>query len=120
MKTFWRTCRISAVAAIVLAAMLSLSFAATATAEPDPYGHCGPPCQDHGGPGPTGDPEPEPWPWPPPEPAPDPEPDPDDLWTSECDDEGDCESVPGFLDLGPDAGPGSTPPSGPFGSGPRP
>jgi hypothetical protein len=36
---------------------------------------------------------------------------PDDEWTSECDDDGNCESVPGFMDPGPGA------PGGP--NGPR-
>ncbi len=35
----------------------------------------------------------------------------DDVWTSECDDDGDCQSVPGFMDPGPGA------PGGP--NGPR-
>jgi hypothetical protein len=42
-------------------------------------------------------------------------PDDDDLWQSECDDAGNCQSVPygGFMDPGPGA------PGGPLGSGPR-
>ena len=34
---------------------------------------------------------------------------PDDAWTSECDDDGNCQSVPGFKDPGPGA------PGGPHG-----
>lgn len=34
---------------------------------------------------------------------------PDDEWTSECDDDGNCQSVPGFMDPGPGA------PGGPHG-----
>jgi len=39
----------------------------------------------------------------------------EDLWQSECDDDGNCQSVPyeSFMDPGPGA------PHGPFGSGPR-
>ena len=36
---------------------------------------------------------------------------PDDVWTSECDDDGNCQSVPGFMDPGPGA-PGG--PNGPL------
>ncbi len=44
--------------------------------------------------------------------GPDPETEPDDeVWTSECDDDGNCQSVPGFIDPGPGA------PGGP--NGPR-
>jgi hypothetical protein len=34
---------------------------------------------------------------------------PDDVWTSECDGDGNCQSVPGFMDPGPGA------PGGPHG-----